>query len=125
MTEGKLISNQQLSQNVEKTKAKEFLYFEDLFLISQAALQIELYALALKFLIASVISHKQNKCNFKTSDEKCRTYDFHSIQTRYIGKHNHALLNNSDADFDSAERLPFRISYGKYNCLSQIYIFIL
>ena len=94
------------------SNSEEFLYFEDLFLISRAALEIELYALAIKFLVASVISHQKNKCTFITSDNKCRAYNFHSVQTRYIGKHNFALLNNSNANFDSAQRFPFRINFG-------------
>ena len=111
MTDGKLISNRDQNQVVKKYYDSESLYFEDLFLVSRAALEIELYAIAIKFLAASVIVHKKNKCISKTSDGKCRPYNFHSVQTRYIGKHNFALLNNSDASFDSAERFPFRITY--------------
>ena len=112
MMKGKLISNHDNNKSVKKATSEEFLYFEDLFLISRAALEIELYALAIKFLVASVISHQKNKCTFITSDNKCRAYNFHSVQTRYIGKHNFALLNNSNANFDSAQRFPFRINFG-------------
>ena len=111
MSDGKLVSNRNKNQGVKKSYDTESLYFDDLFLISRAALEIELYAIAIKFLAAAVIVHKKNKCTFKTSDGICRPYNFHSVQTRYIGKHNFALLNNSDADFDSAERFPFRITY--------------
>ena len=112
MMEGKLISNHDNNKSVKKATSEESLYFEDFFLISRAALEIELYSLAIKFLVASVISHQKNKCTFISSDNKCRAYNFHSVQTRYIGKHNFALLNNSNANFDSAHRFPFRITFG-------------
>ena len=112
MTEGKLISNNDEAKGVSKPITSESFYFEDLFLISRAALEIELYAIALKFLVSSVISHQQNKCTLKTSDGMCRKYNFQSVQTRYVGKHNYAILNNSDINFDSAERFPFRITNG-------------
>merc|ERR1712012_681412 len=104
MMEGKLISNHDKNNSVKKPISEESLYFEDLFLISRAALEIELYALALKFLAASTISHQNDKCTFITSDNKCRTYNFHSMKTIYIGKHNFAVLNISNANFDSADR---------------------
>ena len=112
MMEGKLISNHDNNKSVKKATSEESLYFEDLFLISRAALEIELYSLAIKFLVASVISHQKKKCTFITSDNKCRDYNFHSVQTRYIGKHNFALLNSSNGNFDTAQRFPFRITFG-------------
>ena len=114
MTEGKLITNDiENYRSVDKPYFSESLYFEDLFKISHTAMKIGLFAVAIKFYLASLISHQENKCLFKTIDNICRPYEFNSIETWYLSKHDYSLLNqSSNMNFDSAERFPFRITKG-------------
>ena len=123
MTEGKLVSKHSKNyQSVDKPIFSESLYFEDLLQISRAAMEIGLYAIAIKFYIASLISHQQNKCTFKRIDNSCRPYQFDSLETWYLAKHDYSLLNqtaSADSEFDSAERFPFRIKKGQHDSLRQ------
>jgi hypothetical protein len=116
MTEGKLMSKHAKKyQSVDKPIISESLYFEDLLQISRAAMEIGLYAVAIKFFIASLISHQENKCTFKRIDNSCRPYQFDSLENWYLAKHDYSLLNQTAAahsEFDSAERFPFRIKKG-------------
>ena len=121
MTEGKLMSKHANNfQKVDKPIFSESLYFEDLLQISRAAMAIGLYAIAIKFFVASVISHQENKCMFKRIDNSCRPYQLNSLETLYLAKHDNSLLNQTaggNSNFDSAERFPFRIKKGRHDSL--------
>ena len=112
MVEGILTSNPEHNQNLDKPRSIHFMSFEDLMHISQVGMEMEDYATATQFFLAAVISYNANKCLFKTRDNSCRPYIFDSLQTRYIAKHNYVLLNQSEIDFDSGKRFPFRITNG-------------
>jgi len=112
MAKGELISNHMESpRSVDKSHLSESLFFEDLFQISHTAVRIGLFAVAIKFYLASLISHQENNCLLTTTDKICRSYKFDSIETWYLSKHDNSLLNqSSNLNFDSAERFPFRIT---------------
>ena len=113
MTEGRIVSTGGDTPTINLHQSVHKMVFEDLLRISEDAMQMGLYATGIQFLVASILSHKEKKCEFKTSNNDCRPYKFNSVQTRHILKHNFALLNNSGTDFDSAVYFPYRIRDGK------------
>ena len=113
MTEGKIVSTGGDTPTINSHQSVHKIVFEDLIRISEDAMRMGLYATGIQFLVASIFSHKDKKCEFKTSSNDCRPYKFDSVQTRHILRHNFALLNNSGADFDSAVYFPYRIRDGK------------
>ena len=115
MTEGRIVSTGGDTPNMTTHRSEQKLLFEDLMQIAENAMRMGLCATGIQFFLASVFSHKENKCEFKTSNNECRPYELNSVRTRYISKHNHVLLNNSGADFDSAVYFPYRIRNGKLN----------
>ena len=115
MTEGRIMSTGGDTPIIDTHQSVHKMVFEDLMRISEDAMRMGLYATGIQFFVASILSHKENKCEFKTSHNYCRPYTFNSVQTRHILKHNYALLNNSGTDFDSAVYFPYRIREGKLN----------
>lgn len=89
------------------------MFFEDLMQISQAAMEMELYATSIQFFLVASITRSKSKCMF-LCDKRCRRYPLESLKTYYIEKHNYAHPNQSDAEFDSAIKFPFKLSgYGR------------
>ena len=113
MTEGRIMSTGGDTPIIDTHQSVHKMVFDDLMRISEDAMRMGLYATGIQFFVASILSHKEKKCEFKTSNNDCRSYTFNSVQTRHILKHNYALLNNSGADFDSAAYFPYRIREGK------------
>ena len=113
MTDGRVVSTGGDTPTINSHQSVHKMVFEDLMRISEDAMRMGLYATGIQFLVASILSHKDKICEFKTRNNDCRPYKFNSIQTRHILKHNFALLNNSGTDFDSAVYFPYRIRDGK------------
>ena len=113
MTEGRIVSTGGDTPTLDTHQSIHKMVFEDLMRISEDAIRMGLYATGFQFFVASILSHKEKKCEFKTSNNNCRPYKFNSVQRRHILKHNYALLNNSGTAFDSAVYFPNRIRDGK------------
>ena len=118
MTEGRIMSTGGDTPIIDTHQSVHKMVFEDLMRISEDAMRMGLYATGIQFFVASILSHKEKKCEFKTGNNDCRPYKFNSVQTRHILKHNFALLNNSGTDFDSAVYFPYRIREGKLDSFS-------
>ena len=109
MTRGRILSTGGDTPHIDTHNGVHKMLFDDLMRISEEAMHMGLYATGIQFFVASILSHKENKCEFKISNNHCRPYKFDSVQTRHILRHNYALLNNSGGDFDSAVYFPYRI----------------